>query len=51
MHLSIEMGIKIFCETYLISVFAFSIELEVLANLSSEFVHVWSAWGEVIVEI
>lgn len=37
--------------TYLVSIFTFAIELEVLAHLSSEFVDIWSRWGEVSIEI
>lgn len=36
--------------TYLVTVFAFAVEFEVLAHFSSELVDVWGAWSEVVVD-
>ena len=36
--------------TYLISEFALSVELKVLAEFSSELVHIRSAWSELFVQ-
>lgn len=32
--------------TYLVAIFAFTVELEVSAHFSSELMHIWSAWSE-----
>jgi len=37
--------------TYLISILALSIKFEVFAHLSSEFVYIWRAWGEIVVDV
>jgi len=36
--------------TYLITIFAFAVELEVLAHFSSELVDIWSWWSEIIIQ-
>lgn len=36
--------------TYLVTIFALSVELKVFAHLSSEFVHVRSRWSEVVIQ-
>jgi hypothetical protein len=37
--------------TYLVAVFAFAVELEVLAHFGSELVYVGSAWSEIVVDV
>ena len=36
--------------TYLVTVLAFSIEFPVLAHFSSELVHVWGTWSEIVLD-
>ena len=38
---------EIVFNTYLITIFAFSVQLPVAAHLSSELVYIWSRWREI----